>query len=261
MVMARPGLRLLPQRAHRPRLRGRRAATADRRPASSRPCAQLEAVDGPVARPRRRHPGQPDRHDAAARRAGRDRALVRGPRRPAGQRRDLPRHQVRRCRRRARLADLPRGGRLRLVPQVLLDDRLAARLDAGARGPAPPGRRAHRQLHDLPARARASTPPSPRSRRESYAELDGHVARYATNRRAAARRPARLGIDRLAPADGAFYVYADIGHLTDDSYAWCLRLLDETGVATAPGIDFDTRPATSSSGSPSPARAPTSTRG
>ena len=36
-------------------------------------------------------------------------------------------------------------------------------------------------------------------------------------------------------------MYADIGHLTDDSYAWCLRLLDETGVATAPGIDFDTR--------------------
>ena len=43
-----------------------------------------------------------------------------------------------------------------------------------------------------------------------------------------------------APADGAFYVYADIGHLTDDSMAWCHRLLDETGVATAPGIDFDT---------------------
>ena len=50
----------------------------------------------------------------------------------------------------------------------------------------------------------------------------------------------QLGIDRLAPADGAFYVYADIGHLTDDSYAWCLGLLDDTGVATAPGIDFDT---------------------
>ena len=50
----------------------------------------------------------------------------------------------------------------------------------------------------------------------------------------------RLGVDRLAPADGAFYIYADIGHLTDDSYAWCQQLLAETGVATAPGIDFDT---------------------
>jgi aspartate/methionine/tyrosine aminotransferase len=76
---------------------------------------------------------------------------------------------------------------------------------------------------------------------ESYAELDGHVARYATNRDVLLDGLPRLGIDRLAPADGAFYVYADIGHLTDDSYAWCLRLLAETGVATAPGIDFDTR--------------------
>jgi aspartate/methionine/tyrosine aminotransferase len=80
---------------------------------------------------------------------------------------------------------------------------------------------------------------------ESYAELDGHVARYAANRELLLQGLPRLGIDRLAPADGAFYVYADIGHLTGrdggDSYAWCLRLLDETGVATAPGIDFDTR--------------------
>jgi len=76
---------------------------------------------------------------------------------------------------------------------------------------------------------------------ESYAELDGHVARYATNRALLLEGLPSMGIDKLAPADGAFYVYADIGHLTDDSYAWCLRLLDDTGVATAPGIDFDTR--------------------
>jgi len=80
---------------------------------------------------------------------------------------------------------------------------------------------------------------------ESYAELDNHVARYAANRGLLLEGLPRIGIDRLAPADGAFYVYADIGHLTGgdggDSYAWCLRLLEETGVATAPGIDFDTR--------------------
>jgi aspartate/methionine/tyrosine aminotransferase len=76
---------------------------------------------------------------------------------------------------------------------------------------------------------------------ESYAELDGHVSRYAANRDLLLRGLPELGIDRLAPADGAFYVYADIAHLTDDSYGWCLRLLEETGVATAPGIDFDTR--------------------
>ena len=76
---------------------------------------------------------------------------------------------------------------------------------------------------------------------ESYAELDGHVARYAGNREVLLGGLPRIGIDRLAPADGAFYVYAHVGHLTDDSYGWCLRLLEETGVAMAPGIDFDTQ--------------------
>jgi aspartate/methionine/tyrosine aminotransferase len=75
----------------------------------------------------------------------------------------------------------------------------------------------------------------------SYAELDGHVARYAGNRQLLLDGLPRLGIDRLAPADGAFYVYADVGHLTEDSYGWCRRLLEEAGVAVAPGIDFDTR--------------------
>jgi aspartate/methionine/tyrosine aminotransferase len=75
---------------------------------------------------------------------------------------------------------------------------------------------------------------------ESYAECDSHVARYAENRAILLEGLPRLGIDRLAPADGAFYVYADLGHLTEDSMAFCHRLLDQTGVATAPGIDFDT---------------------
>lgn len=75
---------------------------------------------------------------------------------------------------------------------------------------------------------------------ESYAELDGHVQRYAGNRRLLLDGLARLGVSRLAPADGAFYVYADIGHLTDDSMAFSRDLLARTGVAMAPGIDFDT---------------------
>ncbi|QNN54963.1 pyridoxal phosphate-dependent aminotransferase [Nocardioides mesophilus] len=75
---------------------------------------------------------------------------------------------------------------------------------------------------------------------ESYAECDGHVTRYAENRALLLEGLPRLGIDRLAPADGAFYAYADVGHLTEDSMALCHRLLAETGVATAPGIDFDT---------------------
>jgi aspartate/methionine/tyrosine aminotransferase len=75
---------------------------------------------------------------------------------------------------------------------------------------------------------------------ESYAELDGHVARYERNRAILLEGLPRIGIERLAPADGAFYVYADVGHLTDDSMAFCHEVLGRTGVAIAPGVDFDT---------------------
>jgi aspartate/methionine/tyrosine aminotransferase len=75
---------------------------------------------------------------------------------------------------------------------------------------------------------------------EAYAEADSHVARYAENRALLLDGLPRLGLGRLAPADGAFYVYADVSHLTQDSMAFCRRMLAETGVATAPGVDFDT---------------------
>ncbi len=75
---------------------------------------------------------------------------------------------------------------------------------------------------------------------EAKEELDGHVRRYAVNRRLLLDGLPKLGITDLAPADGAFYAYADIGHLTDDSRAWCADVLRHTGVALAPGVDFDT---------------------
>ena len=74
----------------------------------------------------------------------------------------------------------------------------------------------------------------------SYAELDGHVERYAANRHLLLEGLPRLGVTELAPADGAFYVYADVGHLTDDTMAFCHETLARTGVAMAPGVDFDT---------------------
>jgi aspartate/methionine/tyrosine aminotransferase len=74
----------------------------------------------------------------------------------------------------------------------------------------------------------------------AYAELDGHVRRYAHNRAVLLDGLRELGLTRLAPADGAFYAYADIGHLTDDSMRFAADLLDATGVATATGVDFDT---------------------
>ncbi len=75
---------------------------------------------------------------------------------------------------------------------------------------------------------------------ESTAELDSHVHRYRTNRDLLLEGLPGLGLGDLAPADGAFYAYANIAHLTDDSTAWCAQLLAETGVALAPGVDFDT---------------------
>ena len=70
-------------------------------------------------------------------------------------------------------------------------------------------------------------------------ELDGHVQRYRTNRDLLMAGLPAAGFDRLAPADGAFYLYADVAHLTNDSREFCRRMLAETGVATTPGIDFD----------------------
>ena len=49
----------------------------------------------------------------------------------------------------------------------------------------------------------------------------------------------KAGFERFAPADGAFYLYADVAHLTNDSREFCRRMLRETGVACTPGIDFD----------------------
>jgi len=70
-------------------------------------------------------------------------------------------------------------------------------------------------------------------------ELDGHVEVYRANRALMLEAMPRLGLERIAPPDGAFYIYADISRFTDDSLGFCLRLLEETGVATAPGVDFD----------------------
>ncbi|MEU6645935.1 aminotransferase class I/II-fold pyridoxal phosphate-dependent enzyme [Saccharomonospora sp. NPDC046836] len=74
---------------------------------------------------------------------------------------------------------------------------------------------------------------------ESYAELDGHVAHYRANRDLLLKGLGELGLDRVAPVDGAFYAYADVSAHTEDSLSWCQRLLADTGVAITPGIDFD----------------------
>ena len=69
--------------------------------------------------------------------------------------------------------------------------------------------------------------------------LEKNVARYAANRELLLEALPKAGFTKLAPADGAFYIYADVAHLTSDSEEFCQRMLRETGVATTPGIDFD----------------------
>ena len=70
-------------------------------------------------------------------------------------------------------------------------------------------------------------------------ELEANVKRYAANRSLLLEALPKAGFDRLAPAEGAFYLYADVAHLTNDSVAFCRRMLAATGVAATPGTDFD----------------------
>ncbi len=70
-------------------------------------------------------------------------------------------------------------------------------------------------------------------------ELDGHVARYDRNRKTLAQGLPEAGFGRLTEVQGAFYMYADVGDLTNDSPDFCRRMLAEAGVAATPGVDFD----------------------
>ncbi|MCE2510700.1 MAG: aminotransferase class I/II-fold pyridoxal phosphate-dependent enzyme [Alphaproteobacteria bacterium] len=70
-------------------------------------------------------------------------------------------------------------------------------------------------------------------------ELDAHVAAYAKNRDLLLEALPKAGFDKIAPADGAFYLYVDVSQFSDDSENFCRRMLAETGVAATPGIDFD----------------------
>lgn len=70
-------------------------------------------------------------------------------------------------------------------------------------------------------------------------ELRANLDVYAENRRLMLDGLPRAGFDRIAPPDGAFYVYADVSGIGDDSLALAAELLDRAGVAATPGLDFD----------------------
>ena len=70
-------------------------------------------------------------------------------------------------------------------------------------------------------------------------ELQANMDVYRANRALMLEGLPKAGFDRIAPPDGAFYVYADVSHLTDDSRAFAAEILDKAGVAVTPGLDFD----------------------
>jgi aspartate/methionine/tyrosine aminotransferase len=70
-------------------------------------------------------------------------------------------------------------------------------------------------------------------------EFERRVQGYAANRELLLKALPAAGITQFAPPDGAFYLYADVAHLTNDSLAFCQKMLAECGVAAAPGVDFD----------------------
>lgn len=69
--------------------------------------------------------------------------------------------------------------------------------------------------------------------------LNSHVQVYRRNRERLVNALPHMGISKIAPPDGAFYVYADMSHLTSDSFSLCKEVLEDTGIALAPGVDFD----------------------
>ena len=76
---------------------------------------------------------------------------------------------------------------------------------------------------------------------ECREELIAYQAVYEKNRRLMIDGLPKAGFDRIAPPDGAFYIYADVSHLTSDSLSFAREILQEAGVAVTPGLDFDTQ--------------------
>jgi len=74
---------------------------------------------------------------------------------------------------------------------------------------------------------------------DCHAELQANVAVYRRSRAHLLQALPAAGFEKLSPAEGAFYIFADVSARTDDSAALCARMLDEAGVAASPGIDFD----------------------
>jgi aspartate/methionine/tyrosine aminotransferase len=74
---------------------------------------------------------------------------------------------------------------------------------------------------------------------DCHDELSANVRHYRASRAHLLSTLPQAGFAKLSPAEGAFYLFADVSDRTDDSVAFCARMLEEIGVAAAPGADFD----------------------
>ncbi|TCH98575.1 aminotransferase class I/II-fold pyridoxal phosphate-dependent enzyme [Roseococcus sp. SYP-B2431] len=74
---------------------------------------------------------------------------------------------------------------------------------------------------------------------DCVAELEAKKAAYARSRARLLEGLPKAGLDRIAAADGAFYLWCDVSHLTNDSVQFTARMLDGAGIAATPGVDFD----------------------
>src|SRR5712672_557 len=74
---------------------------------------------------------------------------------------------------------------------------------------------------------------------EGRPEMEELKHGYQENRRILIEGLPRAGLDKFLPADGAFYLYADVSDFTSDSFEFAKQMLEQARVATTPGIDFD----------------------
>ena len=70
-------------------------------------------------------------------------------------------------------------------------------------------------------------------------EMEAIKRGYEENRRILIDGLPRAGLTRFLPADGAFYLYADVSDFTADSFEFAKAMLEKAGVAATPGVDFD----------------------
>jgi aspartate/methionine/tyrosine aminotransferase len=70
-------------------------------------------------------------------------------------------------------------------------------------------------------------------------ELAANKQVYAENRALLLTELPKAGLERIVPADGAFYLYVDVGDFASDSVAFTKEMLGEIGIAATPGVDFD----------------------